>query len=279
MYIGAHLDSEKTLLKTLNKLHTIFQGNALQFFTKSPVVKKPADIHKYDTYIDDILDFCKKHQVQTVIHSAYTINIASPLLNNKRKIDLIDTYWYQNVVNDLIIAHKLGSIGTIIHVGKYTTNNPDDSLNNMIHFVSQIIKFIDENNLNTSLIIETAAGQGSEMLVDIDEFIDFYKIFNRPDVLKLCFDTAHVWASGYDITQSYQKIQENTNNAIAVVHMNGSKFEKGSKKDRHESIFQGYIPIQDINNLMKIITPNSVIILETPNDDKNEIKFLFNSIK
>ena len=274
MFIGAHLKSEKTLLKTLQKL-TKYGGNSLQFFTKSPQTIKPPDISKYDNDIDEIKEYCKS--ITTVIHSSYIINIAAPCLNDKRTILLKDTYWYNNIINELIIADKLGCIGVVVHVGKYTKQDKQVALANMNKFIRKVIKFIDKNSLNTSLILETGAGQGTEMLVDIDEYIQFYNQIQRPDVFKLCFDTAHVWAAGYDILPAYSKIQEETNNAIAVIHMNGSKVKQGSRIDRHETIFESEIPLTDIKQLILYankISPNSTIILETPVDNPTEIEYI-----
>ena len=280
MFIGAHIKKEKTLLKTLQKINQ-YNGNALQFFTKSPQTIEPANISKFDTEIDTIIEYCNNHNITTVIHSAYIVNIATPCINDKRIILLKDTFWYNNIINDLIIAHKLGSIGVVVHVGKSTKQDKDTAMNNMITFVQAIIKFIDKKKLNTTLILETGAGQGTEMLVDLNELIQFYNLINRPDVFKLCFDTAHVWAAGYDIIPAYTKIQEETDNAISVIHMNGSKVKKGSKKDRHETIFSGEIDLKDIKQFITILNqtmPSSTIILETPTDDPEEIAFIANNL-
>lgn len=273
MFVGAHIKKEKTLLKTLEKI-TEYGGNSLQFFTKSPQVNQPADITKFDKEAKDITEYCTHHKITTVIHSAYTINIAAPCMNDKRTILLKDTYWFNNIINDLIIADKLGCLGVVVHVGKSTKQSKDIAMNNMLVFVNSVIKFIDKKKLNTCLILETAAGQGTEMLVDLDEFIQFYKTINRPDVFRLCFDTAHVWAAGYDIVPAYIKIQEETDNGIIVIHMNGSKVKKGSKKDRHETIFSGEINLEDITELILNTTPNTSIILETPNDNPDEIEYI-----
>jgi deoxyribonuclease-4 len=263
--IGAHINREKTLKKTIEKLYS-YGGNALQIFTSNPKSLSAANVDKYTLEYETIKDL----KCGFVIHSSYIINIATL---DPKQIEINSKI----IIADLLIANKFKAVGVIIHVGKYVENQPSDCMKQMKAFMLYIMDFIKTNELTgTKIILETGAGQGTEMLVNIDELIDFVKDFDS-NYFSLCFDTCHVWSAGVDIIEAYNKIQKETNGMITVVHFNGSKTPFGSLKDRHDALFASTntIPIdvlkKFLSNLKKVM-----IILETPieSEYKKEIEFL-----
>lgn len=256
--IGAHVNREKTLNKTIEKIESL-GGNALQIFTSNPQNLMSANLEKY------LKEKIKKFNI--VIHGSYTINIGTL---DEKKIEMN----MKNITTDLIIADKYNAIGVILHVGKYVKNDKTDCIKQMKKFLFEIIEFIKDKKLNTKIILETGAGQGTEMLVDIDEFINFSKEFDKK-YFTVCFDTCHVWSAGFDIIEAYDKIIKELN--IGVIHFNGSKTPKGSLKDRHEKLFASTntIPIEKLTEFAKKLK-NVMIILETPDESEylKEIKYL-----
>ena len=124
--IGAHINREKTLKKTIEKLHK-YGGNALQIFTSNPSNCSPANLDKYIKEYDSIKDL----ECNFVIHASYTINIAS--LDPKQiKLNM------NTITTDLIIADKYKAIGVILHVGKYVKNKPEDCMKQMKEFILEI---------------------------------------------------------------------------------------------------------------------------------------------
>tara|TARA_B000000475_G_C16005623_1_gene450802 strand:- start:1117 stop:1941 length:825 start_codon:yes stop_codon:yes gene_type:complete len=269
MLIGAHIKKEKTLKKTIDNLKKI-KGNALQFFTNNPKICKPANLEKYLLEKDEILN--NYSDIGLVIHSTYTINISRFEHNteNGKKI-------FETLITDLIIANELNAIGVVVHVGKSVELNKDIALQNMLNCILAIIEGINKFKLKSKLILETAAGQGSELLVDIDELINFYNQIENKNNIALCFDTCHVYSAGFDLINAYNKIQEKTNNSIILIHLNGSKTKQGSRVDRHENLSKGFIEIDIIKDFIKNINKEIMIILETP--DENLIKEEINLIK
>ena len=262
MYIGVHLKKQKTLQKTIQNIQKL-GGNALQFFSGNPRSGKLTE-STIQRHIDEA-EVIKQMDVALVIHSAYTINVANT-----------DMWIQKAILNDLLIAHHLGCRGVVIHVGKYTSKTVEEGLNNMKICVMNVIKHMKKHKLKTKLILETAAGQKSELLSDIKDFCEFYNMINEPDYFDLCFDTCHVWSAGFDIVEAYNYIQKETNNAISVVHVNGSKTPFNSKKDRHECLWEGSIPLDKLTKFLKNVSrEDSILILETPDEDPKEIAFLF----
>ena len=90
----------------------------------------------------------------------------------------------------------------------------------------------------------------------------------------VCFDTCHSYTAGYDIkTESgYKETFSLFDKLIGIknllaFHLNDSKKELGSKKDRHEHIGEGTLgkePFRLILNDKRFI--DKPMVLETPKD-------------
>jgi deoxyribonuclease-4 len=281
VFIGAHISRNITLNKTIEVIKNA-GGNALQIFISSPRGVKITKIN--EKYFGYDLNLFKNKDFKIVIHSPYTINLSTPFIINKRIIDLNDCYWIQLILNELMIADLMGAIGCIVHCGKYTKQDPEDGLRNMKKALDFIIDEIRKNKWTSKIILETSSGQGTELLSNYHDFLDFYNSFTEEQkkFIKICIDTCHIWASGFELMQIYELTKKNRNfKDVAVIHINNSKNPKGSHLDRHDYIDNGFIDLNDILEFLKLFkkTNNELIyILETPNEPelKKEILYLLN---
>tara|TARA_B110001450_G_scaffold244207_1_gene256132 strand:- start:1201 stop:2058 length:858 start_codon:yes stop_codon:yes gene_type:complete len=269
-YVGAHINRDKTIVKTMENIKSA-GGNALQIFASSPRSTALTDIAKYESISHDIKEYLKQNDFKLVIHSPYVINLASELKNGKRTLAIDECYWIKTIMNQLEISDLIGSIGVVLHVGKHVKLSYNDGLENMRTAIKYVLNEIMKKSLNTKLIIETPAGQGTELLTDLKDFINFYNSFTKEEqkYLGICLDTAHTWALGYDMDEAYNLLFSKGNaKNIALIHLNNSLVEKGAKKDRHATILNGMIPNDKMNDFIKSIKKNkTVIILETPSSD------------
>ena len=271
MYIGAHIPRENTIIKTMEEIKKN-GGNALQLFTTNPRSLKITDNSKYLNESHLIKKFCKINNFVIIVHSPYIFNIAKPFLSGKKQLDIKDTI----VFNDIITANYIGAIGYVIHVGKSTTVSIKDALLMMYGNIKNIIQEMMKTNITTKLLLETPAGQGTELLKDFNEFIDFYYSFteNERNYFKICIDTCHIWNAGYDLNEILPLIPNKDD--ILCIHINNSKNEKGAKVDRHEFLFEGKINPNDLKDFVNEFN-KSIIIIETPsNNYDKEIAFLSN---
>jgi deoxyribonuclease-4 len=281
--IGAHIKKESGhLLKTLEIIKNN-DGNALQLFVSNPRSAELSNVENYSNIANELYDYCNKNSFQLVIHTPYTINLAKEPKANKRMLDLKDCYWINLVINQLLVSDIINSIGVVIHVGKYTTNTKENAIEYMRNAIQYIIKQMKNQNIKSKLIIETPAGAGTELLTDIDDFISFYNNFSKDELkyLGICIDTAHIWSSGYDINEYYKYISKRNLKDILVIHLNNSKKDQGSNADMHETIFDGKIPIKDLEKFIINLKNNKavpIIILEKPSDKilKKELNWIKN---
>jgi len=211
-----------------------------------------------------------ENDVFIVSHGSYLINMATACAADSKEM--------KNAVDDLRAVARIGGIGSVFHVGKHKKRDIAECLNNMEAFIREVIRQTPE--VDTHFILETAAGQGSELCVKMEDFAAFYDRFSEDDRkrVRLCVDTCHIFAAGYDLTSPeaavafIRKFEDLIGwKYVDVVHLNDSKHPCGSKKDRHENICQGYVTVQGQKpeGLARFVYEMTVrdipMVLETPN--------------
>ena len=267
-FVGAHINREKTLIDTMDVIRAC-GGNALQIFVSNPRSAALVNIDNYLKIANDIKGYLRQYDFKLVIHSPYTINVAKEFKNGKKIIDIKDCYWVQLLLHELHISHLLGSAGVVLHVGKHTSLTYEEGLQNMKKVIHYIVKEMSKSNLDTKLIIETPAGQGTELLKDLQYFIDFFNGFSKEEkrYLGICLDTAHVWSAGYELQEAFKIMFSKNAKDISVIHYNNSEREKSAMVDKHATIFEGQIPEKSMKEflvLLKEQRTKPIIILETP---------------
>jgi len=271
MYIGAHIKKESTLLKTLEIIKEN-GGNALQLFSSNPRSANVPNFEAYKVISQQIKKYNNENNISMVIHSPYTINLAKEPKDGKRYLELEDCYWVKLLLAELIVSDMIGSIGVVVHVGKHTTQTKEEGTKQMFKTMQYITQQIQKQKIKSKLILETPAGAGTELLTNVSEFMTFYNQFSAVDKkhLGICLDTAHIWSSGYDINEYYRLISKENSNDILVIHFNNSKKNKGSHVDTHDNIFDGKIPLEDLELFLRNLKNNPVIILEKPSVKLNQ---------
>jgi deoxyribonuclease-4 len=148
------------------------------------------------------------------------------------------------------------------------------------------MKYIDsrtKNEKNVKIILETSAGQGTELLSNFDEFLMFMQKFKTDKRFGICLDTCHIFSAGIDIRdkKTFGNIISKCDDKIGLkkielVHLNDSKHDLGERKDRHESLGYGFIGRDGLKDIIKKLKSKNIpIILETPSAyHENELKWI-----
>lgn len=277
-YFGGHVSSTK-LLKSLQSI-TELGGNFAQIFIDSPYGKyNPNLIKKYTDLAPSINEYCIENDMKLIIHSPYVLNFGQEVQPIKMQL----------IFDELVVAHLINAIGCVIHVGKYLKISEEESIEYMYNNLKTIIDFIKEQGLNSKLILETSAGQGTELFVTTDNslkpFTSFYHRFSMEDkkYLKICIDTCHINSAGYciDTRQHVRKLFSDFKKLkilkhIVVIHYNDSKTPCCSRVDRHESLGYGTIGISALSEILKHAVIHKIpCVLETPDEShENEIPWM-----
>lgn len=236
-----------------------------QMFSRSPRGGKVAPI-TLETGRNFQLE-CKKYKQKTVyIHAPYYINFASE--NNRIRFGSISI-----IRDELERASALGVKAIMTHLGSAKDTTPEEAIKITAQGIAKALKGYKGN---AKLLLELSAGSGDiigSAFKDMAEIIKLAeKDLNKKNIIGVCLDTAHIFASGYDIRdkKSVDTTIKNFDEIIGIkrlvlIHANDSKVFLGEKKDRHEHLGYGKIGAAGFKFLVNHPKLKNVdIIVETP---------------
>lgn len=268
LIIGSHVGfaNKNQLLGSVEEALS-YGSNTFMFYTGAPQNTKRNPIR--DEYTYEAYKLMKENNIaleNVVIHAPYIVN-----LGNLENFDFSVSF----LRGEIERASLLGIKNVVLHPGASVSYNRKDSIESIIRGLNLIL----DNEYDVRICLETMAGKGTEIGISIDELktiIDGVKFKNK---IGVCLDTCHLNDSGIDLNKFNEYIdkfdKEIGLDYIKVIHINDSKNEIGSHKDRHENIGLGTI---GFDTLIKIIYDerfkNIPKILETPyvteNDESKE---------
>jgi deoxyribonuclease-4 len=136
--------------------------------------------------------------------------------------------------------------------------------------ISGALNLLIKTDSATTILLETMTGKGSEIGGTFEELKEIIDQIDLKEKVGVCIDTCHVYDAGYDIVNDFENVLNIFDKIIGInrlkaIHVNNSKNELGSKKDRHEKINSGKIPLEFFEKLINHkMLKNLVFILETP---------------
>jgi deoxyribonuclease-4 len=232
MLIGAHVSSSGGVANSI-KNATNLGIRYLQTFLSAPQSYKLPEYT--DEKIQAFLDAKQKSDiVGCYAHAIYLLNFASdkPQLRFLSKQNLIDT---------LNLSAKLGFTGVIVHLGS-TKESPEIGVQMVAEGLKEVLAETDERSV---LFLENSAGSGNHIGSDFDHIVEILSQNGGNPRMKVCLDTQHMFAAGYDVrndpTGVLDTIFSKLGEKVECIHLNDSKMEFNSKKDRHENIGEGLI--------------------------------------
>ena len=273
--IGCHLSSSKGFL-AMGKEALSINANTFQFFTRNPRggSAKELDLDDVKKYIE----FAKANNFTNIVaHAPYTMNPAS-------KDESIRNFTVEMIKDDLErLEHIPGSYYNF-HPGSHVMQGVEVG----IKFIVEMLNKVLTPNMQTTVLLETMSGKGSEIGRNFEELKTIIDSTTLNEKLGVCLDTCHVYDAGYDIVNNLEGVLEEFDKIIGLkklkaIHLNDTMNPFSSHKDRHQKIGEGYLGLESI---IKIINNKYLrelpFILETPNETqgyKNEIAVLRKDFK
>ena len=258
LILGSHVGFNGTnqLLGSVKEALS-YGANTFMFYTGAPQntkrnpIKKELTTEAYKLMKENNIDLSK-----VIIHAPYIVN-----LGNLENFDFSVNF----LKGEISRAYELGIKNVVLHPGASVSYTKDESIKSIIDGLNIILN----NDMDVTICLETMAGKGTEIGRDIEELktiIDGVKFKNK---IGICLDTCHLSDSGVDLTKFNEYLDEFAKEIglhyIKCLHINDSKNEIGSHKDRHENIGLGTI---GFNTLINIIYDERFMsipkILETP---------------
>ena len=268
LIIGSHVgfSSKNQLLGSVEEALS-YGSNTFMFYTGAPQNTKRNPIR--DEYTYEAYKLMKENNIKlenVVIHAPYIVN-----LGNLENFDFSVSF----LRGEIERASLLGIKNVVLHPGSSVSYDRKDSIESIIKGLNLIL----DNEYDVRICLETMAGKGTEIGINIDELKTIIDGVKYKDKIGVCLDTCHLNDSGIDLTKFDEYINEFDKEIgidfIKVIHINDSKNEIASHKDRHENIGLGTI---GFDTLIKIIYDERFKdipkILETPyvteNDESKE---------
>src|SRR5262245_20151837 len=221
--------------------------DAIQIFTKSsrqwaskPYTKEEIELFRINR---------KETGITTIVaHDSYLLNLGSPDdALRKRSIEAF--------IDELERCEILGVSNLIAHPGAHVGSGEAEGIKTIARSVDEVHKACP--GYTTRITLEITAGQGSNLGYRFEQIANMIDATYESDRLRVCFDTEHAFAAGYDLRtrdgyeRTFAEFDEKIGiELLAAFHLNDSKKEFHSRVDRHEHIGKGFIGIEGFRFLM-----------------------------
>ena len=264
LLIGSHVSfkSDSGLLGSVEETLS-YGANSFMFYTGAPQNTQRSAIDDLKTYEGLKLMQDNNMKLENVIvHAPYIINLANNTDINKWE------FACNFLRQEINRCNLLGVKYMVLHPGSSVDLDRNYAINNIIKGLNNVL--IDDDNI--VILLETMALKGTEIgsIKEIKTIIDGV---NNKKNIGVCLDTCHLNDAGNDISRFDEFLDEFDKligiEKIKCVHVNDSKNERGSHKDRHENIGFGTIGFENLLGVLYNKRLEDIPkILETPYIDK-----------
>lgn len=239
MLIGAHVREDDPVVSAAQT-----GADIVQMFLADPQGWKKPPPHPQASAL-------RESAVAVVVHAPYVVNLASP--NNRIRIPS-----RKLVVQHADGAAELGAIGLVVHGGHVTSSEDEPG------GVDSWRKFVErqagEGGFAVPVFLENTAGGDHAMARRFDALARLWDAIGGFGI-GFCLDTCHAFAAGEDLVDVVDRAKAITGR-IDLVHLNNSRDEFGSARDRHAGVDAGTI---DPDELVAVCAAaGAPVVVETP---------------
>lgn len=267
MLLGVHVSIEGKLYEAVERANDL-GCNIMQIFSRNPQqwrekFLEPEAIAEFNLRRD-------KYRISPLfIHIPYLINLASP--NPKLYAVSIDAY-----VEDILEAGLLKADYIVTHMGSHKDTTEEAGIKRLVNALNTIIE--KTKNCPVGILLENTSGSGSWLGYKFSHQREIIKGIKHKECVGLCFDTAHAYLAGYDIStkdglqDTLDEIDKMVGlDLIKLIHLNDARGELDSRHDRHDHIGKGGIGLEGIKRIINHPKlRNLPFILETPKKSKED---------
>ena len=264
MQIGAHVSISGSLdLAVDNAVER--ECNAFQIFTRNPrswFAKDldPVQVKKFK----EKLQKSRIDRMATCAHMPYLPNLSSPDEDGYQKS-------IKSMTQEIERCHELGIPYLVTHLGSHKGSGEENGIRRLVGALNKVA----ETNADVIILLENTAGQKNSVGSDFTQLEEIFSKCKPSKKFGICLDTCHAFVAGYDlrtkedVTKAIKKFDDSIGlKNLKILHLNDSKGELNSNRDRHDHIGLGEIGKEGLGEIVKIMNKNNIpIVLETPIDD------------
>ena len=247
MKLGAHVSTSGGLDKAIDRGAEL-GCETIQIFGSSPQAWAFKPIPEAQT--EAFRQKAEEAGISPVFfHAVYLINLGTPNPTLLEK-------GIESLINYMNLAAQVDAAGVIVHPGSHKGAGYEAILQQTVSALERVLEHSPEGPW---LTLENTAGMGQHIGARFEELGRILSAA-RPEYrerLKICLDTQHSFAAGYDVSTKdgleamLAEFDEciGLDNLVAV-HANDSKYPLGAGVDRHENLGEGHIGLGGFENLI-----------------------------
>lgn len=264
LIIGSHVSYKNNMGLLGSVKEAISYGaNTFMFYTGAPQNTMRGEIN--DKLTSEALELMKENNMdisKAIVHAPYIVNLA-----NMNNFDFSVSFLRKEVERCNILGMKY----LVLHPGSAVNCSREEAINN----ISNGLNLILDNDYDVTILLETMAGKGNEIGRNFEELKSIIDKVKFKDKIGVCIDTCHLNDAGYDIS-NFDDILDLFDKVIGIdkigcIHVNDSKNDMGSHKDRHENIGFGNLGFDNLINIIYNSRLEGIPkILETPYVTKDD---------
>jgi deoxyribonuclease-4 len=250
MRIGAHIRSDDPIGGARDR-----GAEVVQFFLTDPQSWKPPGEHPQAEQL-------RSSGLAVFIHSPYPVNVAST--NNRIRIPSRKT-----ISQHAEGAAKVGALGLIVHGGHVAKG--EDPAAGIENWRKMFERQAESGGFAVPILIENTAGGDNAMARRFDMLARLWDAVGEYGA-GFCLDTCHAFAAGEDLAGIVDRVKGITGR-IDLVHLNNSRDEFGSTRDRHANIDTGTIEPEVL--VAVCAAAGAPVVVETPDEGQaRDVAFL-----
>ncbi len=206
-----------------------------------------------------------------IAHASYLINLATP----------DDSLWERSVEALAVEVERSAALAIpslVLHPGSPREAGVEFGLSRVAKALDRVLLRdgrAARRREGVTVLLEVTAGQGATLGRTFEELGAIIARARSAERIGVCFDTCHALAAGYEFrTESgYRSTFAALDRAVGLgrlraIHLNDSKADLGSRKDRHEHIGKGTVGLEAFGRILNDRRFSSIpMVLETPKDE------------
>lgn len=263
MLIGAHVSTAGGLTKAIDR-GVEYGCTAIQIFNQSPRMWRPTayDDGDFATFREAMAESAID---SVVIHAIYLINPGSTDKELAAKS-------LASLTHALRVGDAIGADGVVLHPGHVKDETYAQTIKRIAGTVSKALKDSD----NCRVLLENAAGKKA-VGCEFEHLHDLIDLLGGDPRVGVCIDSCHSHAAGYDV-RTFEVLGEVVDRFDSVVgldrlhalHLNDSRDEFGSHRDRHANLGEGLIGKTGMQAFLSEPRFEDLpVLMEIPGTDKN----------
>jgi deoxyribonuclease-4 len=244
--LGAHMSIAGGVSQSLGRGNQI-GCECIQIFTRSSRqwAAKPYPAEEIEAF----KQARNESGIQTVVaHDSYLINLGAVDENLRKKS--IDAF-----IDELQRCEALEVPYLISHPGAHMGAGEVAGIKNIAESIDQAHKAC--SGYSVKIALEITAGQGSVLGSRFEQMARIFDAVKENERLRLCFDTEHAFAAGYDLRtdegyeQAFTELDQHIGlKRLVAFHINDSMKPLNSHVDRHEHIGKGHLGLEPFQRLV-----------------------------